>query len=92
VGTADADGGGHWRRHSGELVAWPGQQAIGEATRSPRARWSSTCWRCKCPESGVHRGGSYGGRRRMPAPARGEKEGSFYSRLEAVEAVAWAPS
>jgi hypothetical protein len=61
VGTADAGGGSRWRRHSGELAAWLGQQVRGEATRSPRARWSNTCWRCKWPESGVHRGGSYGG-------------------------------
>jgi hypothetical protein len=75
--TVEAGGGGRWRSHFGELAAWPGQQARGEATRSPRARWSSTCWRCKWPESGVHRSGSYGGRRRMLALARGEKGGTF---------------
>jgi hypothetical protein len=55
-GTAEAGGGRRWKGHSSELAAWPGQQAKGKATRSPRAGRSSTCWRCKRQEGGARRG------------------------------------
>jgi hypothetical protein len=48
--TAETGGGGHWRNHSGELVAQPEQQAKGGATGDPRAGRSNTRWRCKRPE------------------------------------------
>jgi hypothetical protein len=52
---------------------------------------SITCLRRKAGGGGVHREGSYGGRRRLGARARGRPAG-FIAQLEAVEAMAWAPS
>jgi hypothetical protein len=65
-------------------AARAGQQASVEASLVQEGGGSGTCWRCKRPEYGVHRGGSYGGRRRMPVLTRGVRGRSFYSLLEAV--------
>jgi hypothetical protein len=45
AGTSEAGGGGRWRCYSGELAAWPGQQAKGEATGDYREGRGSTYWR-----------------------------------------------
>jgi hypothetical protein len=48
-------------------VAWPEQHAKGEATGDPNGVRSSTRLRSKAARGGVHRGGFYGGRRRLGA-------------------------
>jgi hypothetical protein len=84
-------GGGRRDTGSGEPAARAGQQASAGATRGPSGVRSSTCLRGKAGGGGVHREGSYGGRRRLGARARRSPDG-FIAQLEAVEAMAWAPS
>jgi hypothetical protein len=70
-------GGGRESSNSGELAAWPEQHAHGRATRDPSGVRSSTHLRRKAAGGGVHREGSYGGRRRLVAHTRGEGGGAF---------------
>jgi hypothetical protein len=65
-------GGGRGSSNSGELAARPEQHAHRRATGDPNGVMSSTHLRRKAAGGGVHREGSYGGRRRLGAHARGE--------------------
>jgi hypothetical protein len=58
---------------SGGTTGGAGQLVSVIALGSPKGEVYCFGWRWKRPEPGVHRGGSYGGRRRMPALARRER-------------------
>jgi hypothetical protein len=84
-------GGGRRDTGPGEPATRAGQQASAGATGDPSGMRSSTCLRGKVGGGGVHREGSYGGRRRLGAHA-GRRPTGFIVSLEAVEVMAWAPS
>jgi hypothetical protein len=86
-------GGGRRDTGSGELAAQAGQQASAGATGGPSGVRSSTCLRRKAVgvEFTVRAPMADGGRRRLGARA-GRRPAGFIVQLEAVEAMAWAPS
>jgi hypothetical protein len=77
-------GGGRRDTGSGEPAARAGQQTSARATGGPSGVRRSTRLQRKAGGDGVHREGSYGGRRRLGARA-GRRPAGFIAQLEAVE-------